>query len=89
MKQYIFNPAFSLSYNEDKSVIFTSDMKKVFILGDVEVAILKPFLEGNTIENALSEARKSFYDGQINLFECNKFIDDLINANILVEHDRA
>ena len=84
MKKYIFNPEYVINKNEDANIVFTSDMKQIYILREIETLILECFNDYKTIDEAVIEISSIFTPESFVSSECEDFINELIQANILV-----
>ena len=83
--QYIINSDYILNKSENFNTIFTSDMKKVYVLKKIESIIVEQFLKPITIDDAIKKITEMFDADSFNIIQCNEFIDELFSENILVQ----
>ena len=87
MKKYIINPEYTICENEEVEVVLTSNMQQVYVLQNVESLIVKCFSAPQTIKNAIATIRESFTVESFNALECEIFIQEIIDASIIVLAD--
>lgn len=66
----------------------TPDMMQIYILKDIESAVVHCFMEPEAMDTAIQKISVSFTPASFIPLECEQFIKDLIEANVLIQsHD--
>ena len=84
MKKYIINPDYRICQNNDVSIVLTSDMTNIYVLGAVEYLIVSCFESAISEESAIDIIKKKFTEESFDENECKDFIGELFDNNILV-----
>lgn len=80
---YILNPTFVLNFTDDYNIIFTPNMEKIYVLGEVENIIVNAFINPISINDAISKICLNFTSSTFKEAECLEFIHKLIEEEIL------
>ena len=81
--KYIFNKSLEINELDDQNVIFTPNMEKVYILGNVESVIIREFFVPISIDSAIQKI-STFFDSNFCPEDCREDIDKLITEKILI-----
>lgn len=87
MKRYLFNPEYTICNNEGADFVLTPDMTQIFILKEIESVVVHCFMEPKAMDEAIHKISGIFTQASFVPSECEKFIRDLIEANVLILSD--